>query len=57
LPASAATLTALLAGATFASLLARRRTPFVVASLLLATACVIAYWELGELYWIGVLPA
>jgi quinoprotein glucose dehydrogenase len=57
LPASAATLTALLAGATFASLLARRRTPFVVSGVLLATACVIAYWELGELYWIGVLPA
>jgi hypothetical protein len=57
LPASAVTLAALLTCAALANLLAWRPASFLVASLLLAMTCGIAYWELGELYWIGVLPA
>jgi quinoprotein glucose dehydrogenase len=57
LPASAMTLAAILACAALANLLAWRPASFLVAGLLLAMTCGIAYWELGELYWIGVLPA
>ncbi len=56
LPASAVTLAALLACAALANLLAWRPASFLVAGVLLAVTCGVAYWELGELYWIGVLP-
>ncbi|REK18708.1 MAG: pyrroloquinoline quinone-dependent dehydrogenase [Planctomycetota bacterium] len=56
LPAGATVLAAGLACAALANLLFFRPASFVVAGLLLAVTCGVAYWELGELYWIGVLP-
>ncbi len=57
LPASALVLATLLFGAALTNLWAGRRTSFLLAGLLLAIACGVAYWELGELFWMGVLPA
>lgn len=55
-PFSAMILVAVLAGAALASLVSRSFGRLPVIGTLLALALVVTYWEIGELYWVGVLP-
>ncbi len=55
-PFSAAVLVGILLVAALSHILARRFMPLAVTSCLLALSAVLAYSEMGELYWVGVLP-
>lgn len=53
---SAVTLVAILALVVLRSITTGRAKSLAVAGALLVLAGVVAYWEMGELFWIGVLP-
>ena len=55
-PFSCLLLVSLLLFAALAKLAARKLAPAVALGALGAVACGIAYWEIGELFWVGVLP-
>ena len=56
IPFSALVLLVILSGVAVKSLLVGRMETSIVASGLLAVCMVVAYWEMGELFWVGVLP-